>query len=96
MAYKRTPVLLLHRAFNAQLERRRVHRERVRSIAVDIATELVEQQDQGKSTVRLLCPMIKLACAGPVNIVGKVFLALKIKNFVLAKPDVHAMVDLWR
>ena len=63
---------------------------------MDIPPELVEQENKRQATAWLIGPVIELALAGLVDIIGKFLLALVIEDGILTEPDVHAPVDLRR
>ena len=87
-------VFLVHRTFDAELEGKHILRERIGGVAVDVAPELVDQQDQCKAPFRFIRPVIQLATAGAFDIVREFLLDLVVEYGILAEPDVHAPVDL--
>src|SRR5690606_18605101 len=84
------------RAFYAELERDLVLRERPRRAAVNVAAELVEQQDQGEPSRRSAGPVVEAALRRLFHVGREVPLDLLVEHRVLAEPDLHAPVDLRR
>ena len=63
-------------------------------VAVDVAPELVEQQDQRQPAARLVAPVIEFALRRPVDIVGELVANFLVKGGIFAEPRIHAVVDL--
>ena len=91
---RESTVLLLHRTLDAQLERRPVLFERLCRTAIDVAAELVEQQDERQAAARLIGPVFELALRRLLDVVRKILLDLVIESRVFAEPDIHAAIDL--
>jgi hypothetical protein len=77
-----------------RLERRVVFFECLCRTAIDVAAELVEQQDQRQPPPGFVGPVIELAFGRFLDVDGEILLNLVIECRVFAKPDIHAMVDL--
>ena len=89
-------VLFLHRALDAELESQPVFRERFGRVAMDVAAKLVDQDYQRKPAFGFFCPVIELAFAGALDVVGEFLFDLMIENGIFAEPGVHSPIDLRR
>ena len=89
-------VLLRHRTLDTELQCRFIQGESIRRAAIDIAAELIKDNDQRQTAAWLPGPVIEPACRGFLDVVGKFFLDLVIEHRVFAEPHIHAPVDLRR